>query len=60
MTVGYAFLCCVKIGILSKSTRVQNPPDQNPPAFKINPIKIHSSQNPPDQNPQDQNPPGKI
>ena len=32
-----------KNGILSKSTRVQNPPDQNPPdqnppAFKIHPI----------------------
>ena len=26
------------IGILSKSTRDQNPPDQNPPAFKIHPI----------------------
>ena len=35
-------------GILSKSTRVQNPPDQNPSAFKIHPIKINPSQNPPE------------
>ena len=27
-----------KTGILSKSIRVQNPPDQNLPAFEINPI----------------------
>merc|ERR1719354_503923 len=31
----------VNYGILSKSTRVHNPPDQNPPAFKIHPIKIY-------------------
>ena len=47
-------------GILSKSTRVQNPPDQNSPEskstrakstrVKIHPIKINPSQNPPDQN----------
>ena len=55
----------MEFGILSKSTRVQNPPDkiypsQNPPdqnqpksksyRVKIHPIKIHPVQNPPDQN----------
>ena len=58
-------LTSVQNGILSKSTRVQNPPDQNQPEskstrskstrskstrVKIHPIKIHPVQNPPDQN----------
>ena len=33
----------VKLGILSKSTRVQNPPDQNPPKSKS--TRIKSNQN---------------
>ena len=54
-------------GILSKSTRVQNPPESKSTRskstrvkihpIKINPIKINPSQNPPNQNPPDQNQP---
>ena len=52
------FFKSYEAGILSKSTRVQNPPDQNQVTqVKIQPIKIHPSQNPPDQNQHDQNPP---
>ena len=44
----YDFGLYISYGILSKSTRVQNPPES-----KSTQVKIHPSQDPPDQNPPD-------